>query len=128
MMMMVIMITMMLSWMMMMMKIISGPAELLLCLVPPVGQRSQLPLLRSSTEFCSLVKESRRLHHQLYPNQVLYESGTTRWLVEGLQAFGHDTKLFPIGGSIVQALMVEPETGDIAANADFRKGGGVAGF
>lgn len=72
--------------------------------------------------------DARRLHHQLYPNQVLYESGTTRWLVEGLQAFGHETKLFPIGGSIVQALMVEPETGDIAANADFRKGGGVAGF
>jgi len=29
--------------------------------------------------------DARRLHHQLYPNQVLYESGTTRWLVEGLQ-------------------------------------------
>jgi len=72
--------------------------------------------------------DSRRLHHQLYPNQVLYESGTTRWLVEGLQAFGHKTQLFPIGGSIVQALMVEAASGDILANADFRKGGGVAGF
>ena len=61
-----------------------------------------------------------------------------------LQSFGHETKLFPVGGSIVQvtfvswhhcivfifgqALMVEPQTGDIVANADFRKGGGVAGF
>merc|ERR1719433_373311 len=72
--------------------------------------------------------DSRRLHHQLYPNQVLYESGTTRWLVEGLQAFGHKTQLFPIGGSIVQALMVEAASGDILANADFREGGGVAGF
>ena len=59
-----------------------------------------------------------------------------------LQSFGHKTELFPIGGSVVQvtcylcisviifgqALMVDPKTGEIVANADFRKGGGVAGF
>lgn len=72
--------------------------------------------------------DARRLHHQLYPNQVLYELGTTRWMADGLKSFGHDTKLFPVGGSIVQALLVDPDTGDITANADFRKGGGVAGF
>merc|ERR1712156_140664 len=89
--------------------------------------RAALP----NTEFTILSAPppgSGAIHHQLYPNQVLYESGTTRWLVEGLQAFGHKTQLFPIGGSIVQALMVEAASGDILANADFRKGGGVAGF
>ena len=82
--------------------------------------------------------------------QVLYESGTTRWLVEGLkvtfpppseappfqekkykeyltifseedffgktpffpmfefslQSFGHETKVFPVGGSVVQVTFV----------------------
>ena len=35
---------------------------------------------------------------------------------------------FPLGGSIVQALLVDPQTGELTANADFRKDGGVDGF
>lgn len=72
--------------------------------------------------------DARRLHHQLFPDQVLYETGSTRWLVEALEELGHITKRFPIGGSIVQALLVDRQSGDITANADFRKGGGVDGF
>ena len=37
--------------------------------------------------------------------QVLYETGSTRWLVEALEELGHNTKRFPIGGSIVQVCL-----------------------
>ena len=34
----------------------------------------------------------------------------------------------PVGRSAVQAVLVDPQTGEPTANADFRKGGGVDGF
>ena len=72
--------------------------------------------------------DARRLHHQLVPMKILYEEGVTRWLVDGLRDAGHDISKAGIGGSIIQAIQVDRETGDITANADFRKGGTVAGF
>merc|ERR1719481_442244 len=71
--------------------------------------------------------DARRLHHQLLPKELLYETGLTRWMVKGLEKFGHITKEFPLGGSIVQGILVDSESGDITANSDFRKGGEVAG-
>ena len=49
-------------------------------------------------------------------------------MVQELEARGHTlTKLDP-GGSIVQAIAVDRDTGEIHANADFRKHGAVDGF
>lgn len=72
--------------------------------------------------------DARRLHHQLVPMKIVYEEGVTRWLVNGLRADGHELSKSGVGGSIVQAVQVDRETGEITANADFRKGGTVAGF
>lgn len=72
--------------------------------------------------------DARRLHHQLVPMRIVYEEGVTRWLVDGLRAVGHELTKSGVGGSIIQAVQVNRETGDITANADFRKGGTVAGF
>lgn len=72
--------------------------------------------------------DARRLHHQLVPMRIVYEEGVTRWLVDGLRAVGHEVSKSRVGGSIIQAVQVDRETGDITANADFRKGGTVAGF
>ena len=72
--------------------------------------------------------DARRLHHQLVPMRIVYEEGVTRWLVDGLRAAGHELTKSGVGGSIIQAVQVNRETGDITANADFRKGGTVAGF
>jgi len=72
--------------------------------------------------------DSRRFHNQLYPDEVKYEIGTTKWMVGGLQKLGHNMVRFPLGGSTIQAIMVDRETGAITANADFRKNGTVDGF
>ena len=72
--------------------------------------------------------DARRLHHQLIPMEILYEDGVTQWMVDGLEKIGHKTRKFSVGGSIVQAILVDRQTGAITANADFRKAGTVEGF
>ena len=49
-------------------------------------------------------------------------------MVSGLEKFGHKMIKMPIGGATVQAILVDKDTGDITANADFRKGGSVDGI
>ena len=72
--------------------------------------------------------DARRIHHQLIPMEILYEDGVTQWMVDGLEKIGHKTRKFSLGGSIVQAILLDRETGAITANADFRKDGSVDGF
>jgi len=72
--------------------------------------------------------DARRLHHQLMPMKVKYEAGTTKWTVRGLEKYGHDTEPYHLGESIVQAIKIDPDSGKITANADFRKQGTVDGF
>lgn len=74
--------------------------------------------------------DSRRFHHQLFPMNLNYEEGTTTWMIDSMLAKGHNMTYskFRVGGSAVQAILVNPETGGIEANADFRKFGAVDGF
>ena len=48
-------------------------------------------------------------------------------MVDGLGSYGHKMTKLAIGGSTVQAILVDKHAGDITANADFRKGGTVDG-
>ena len=59
---------------------------------------------------------------------MVYEKGVTKWIVDGLKGKGHVMAKLPIGGSIIQAIAVDKNSGRITANADFRKGGTVDGF
>jgi len=72
--------------------------------------------------------DARRLHHQLMPMELKYEDGVTRWLVSGLSKYGHQMTKMAVGGATVQAILVDRDTGDITANADFRKHGSVDGI
>ena len=49
---------------------------------------------------------------------------------DALLARGHNmtNSKMRVGGSAVQAILVDPRTGEIQANADFRKQGEVDGF
>ena len=49
-------------------------------------------------------------------------------MVDGLAAFGHNMSRNALGGSIIQAILVDDKRGEITANADFRKAGTVDGF
>ncbi|XP_023345665.1 glutathione hydrolase 1 proenzyme isoform X2 [Eurytemora carolleeae] len=72
--------------------------------------------------------DAPRLHHQLLPMELWYEEGNSRWMLKELTSIGHNLTYFPTGGSAVQAILVDQETGLTTANADYRKGGGVYGF
>jgi len=72
--------------------------------------------------------DARRLHHQLMPMELKYEDGVTKWMVDGLGSYGHKMTKLAIGGATVQAILVDKQTGDITANADFRKGGTADGI
>uniref|UniRef100_A0AAG5DAN6 Gamma-glutamyltransferase n=1 Tax=Anopheles atroparvus TaxID=41427 RepID=A0AAG5DAN6_ANOAO len=70
--------------------------------------------------------DAPRLHHQLVPMAVQYEYGNLDIFVKGLQAKGHQTTRYRERGSIICAIA--QNSSGVYANADFRKGGDVAGF
>ncbi|KAL4716683.1 hypothetical protein ACJJTC_004802 [Scirpophaga incertulas] len=70
--------------------------------------------------------DAARVHHQLFPMVIRYEYGVLKHVVQGLRARGHGILRYTDRGSIVCALF-RNSTG-IYANADFRKGGDVAGI
>ncbi|XP_013164958.1 PREDICTED: gamma-glutamyltranspeptidase 1-like isoform X4 [Papilio xuthus] len=70
--------------------------------------------------------DEARLHHQIFPMNVQYEYGIPQDIIKGLRAKGHGVERYPGRGSIICA-MYRNRTG-IYANADFRKGGDVAGI
>ncbi|CAG5045037.1 unnamed protein product [Parnassius apollo] len=79
--------------------------------------------------FDQTIKEAvdeARFHHQIFPMHAEYEYGITEDVVQGLKAKGHGMVRYRGRGSIICALF-RNKTG-IYANADFRKGGDVAGI
>ncbi|XP_063825676.1 glutathione hydrolase 1 proenzyme-like isoform X2 [Ostrinia nubilalis] len=79
--------------------------------------------------FDQTIKEAvdeARIHHQIFPMTVEYEFGVVEDIVRGLREKGHGMVRYRGRGSIVCALY-RNRTG-IFANADFRKGGDVAGM
>ncbi|XP_050701695.1 scoloptoxin SSD14-like isoform X3 [Eriocheir sinensis] len=70
--------------------------------------------------------DARRIHHQLFPMTLSYESGTQSDVVEGLESIGHVTEMFGVGGSVVCG--VARQDGKLYANSDFRKAGEVDGL
>ena len=75
-----------------------------------------------------------RLHHQLSPNILEYQSQLDGVIVAGLAARGHVTRDMGGAGSVVGAIAVTSYAGDddrrprVQAAADYRKAGGVDGF
>uniref|UniRef100_A0A182QSP5 Gamma-glutamyltransferase n=1 Tax=Anopheles farauti TaxID=69004 RepID=A0A182QSP5_9DIPT len=70
--------------------------------------------------------DAPRFHHQLIPMAIQYEYGNLHHIVTGLQGKGHHTTRYRERGSIVCAIA--QNASGVYANADFRKGGDVAGF
>uniref|UniRef100_A0A182LRX3 Gamma-glutamyltransferase n=1 Tax=Anopheles culicifacies TaxID=139723 RepID=A0A182LRX3_9DIPT len=70
--------------------------------------------------------DAPRFHHQLIPMTVQYEFGNLDLIVKGLQDKGHQTTRYRERGSIICAIA--KNASGVYANADFRKGGDVAGF
>ncbi|XP_065561496.1 scoloptoxin SSD14-like isoform X2 [Artemia franciscana] len=70
--------------------------------------------------------DAKRIHHQIFPMNLQYESGFTPYFVDELETFGHNVTQFLGWGSVVVGLSKENDL--IYANSDFRKGGDVDGY
>ncbi|KAI9556606.1 hypothetical protein GHT06_016396 [Daphnia sinensis] len=75
--------------------------------------------------------DSPRFHHQLFPMTLHYEKGLPKEMVKQLANRGHQMSQENTRGGSVYGISVEQEDDDefyLYANADYRKGGDVAGF
>lgn len=72
---------------------------------------------------------SKRLHHQLAPMHIEYESGFDMDIIKGLQSIGHIMHEYPqeYGFVAVSAISIDSE-GNIAALSDPRRNGSSAIF
>ncbi|KAM3965294.1 glutathione hydrolase 1 proenzyme [Aphomia sociella] len=79
--------------------------------------------------FGQTIKEAvdeARIHHQIFPMIIEYEFGVIEDILEGLRKKGHGLARYRGRGSVICALYRNKTA--IYANADFRKGGDVAGM
>lgn len=69
--------------------------------------------------------DAPRLHHQLFPNEIEYETDFPQIYRDKLKKYGHDIQLSS-ENSVV--LGIVKEKGTLQANVDYRKGGSADGF
>jgi gamma-glutamyltranspeptidase/glutathione hydrolase/leukotriene-C4 hydrolase len=67
-----------------------------------------------------------RLHHQLLPNWIDYETGFKMPIIQSLKKLGHNVSEYAPGKSIVQGIQVRD--GIIYPVSDYRKGGVPDGY
>jgi gamma-glutamyltranspeptidase / glutathione hydrolase / leukotriene-C4 hydrolase len=73
------------------------------------------------------IVDAPRFHHQLLPDEVEYEYGMIKGIIEGLISKGHKMKRYQDRGTIVNALTKLKN--DIQGISDYRKDwSGVSGF
>lgn len=70
----------------------------------------------------------KRFHHQLEPNQVVYEFGYPQDVLTELKKYGHELQYQDTYMSVVQAISRNKHTGEITAFSDERKIPGKAMF
>ncbi|PVD33745.1 hypothetical protein C0Q70_05005 [Pomacea canaliculata] len=63
----------------------------------------------------------KRLHHQLFPNVLVWEEGLNQDILTKLQSYGHETKPHTSYMAVVQAVARDSSTGEITAFSDPRK-------
>lgn len=74
------------------------------------------------------IVDAARIHHQLVPNEIEFEYGLIKGIIEGLAAKGHKMRRFNDRGTIVNAL-TKVRRDQIHGVSDYRKDwSGVAGF
>ncbi len=69
--------------------------------------------------------DAPRIHHQLSPDEIVYENNFPNNVLKELKNLGHKTKLLEGRGAVVMGLSLTDNK--IYANSDYRKGGDVDG-
>ncbi|XP_013789493.2 gamma-glutamyltransferase light chain 1-like [Limulus polyphemus] len=68
-----------------------------------------------------------RIHHQLIPNIIEYESNFSKEVLEGLKLRGHEVRGMSDSKSGIMSIARGP-TGQLYASSDYRRGGKTDGF
>lgn len=71
--------------------------------------------------------DAPRLHHQLLPNELVYEKGFDKNIVQQLKKIGHSVTESGAWGSVVVGIQRHSNR-SISASYDYRKGGSNAGW
>lgn len=71
---------------------------------------------------------SRRLHHQLAPMELLYETNFDASIVTELAKYGHVMVENPPDGGFAAVVGISNKNGEIEGVIDPRRGGGVEIF
>ncbi|XP_076333041.1 scoloptoxin SSD14-like isoform X4 [Tachypleus tridentatus] len=71
--------------------------------------------------------DSPRIHHQLIPNTIVYETKFPEELLEGLNKKGHNVTEISGRSSAIMGI-ARGKSGKLYAEADYRKGGASDGF
>lgn len=71
---------------------------------------------------------SKRLHHQLFPNKVLYESGFDDNIVNELKEKKHTMEMTTAAVGFGALVGITKENGNIEAAVDPRRGGSIIVF
>lgn len=70
-----------------------------------------------------------RIHHQLFPNELVVDNETSTELIEGLIEYGHKVVVLPPDTALTSLqLIMRRKNGDIWALSDPRKGGLADGY
>lgn len=71
---------------------------------------------------------SRRLHHQLAPMNLLFDTDFDQTIVDGLKIFGHNMVENPSDGGFAAVVGISKIGDEIEASTDIRRGGGIEYF
>lgn len=71
---------------------------------------------------------SRRLHHQLAPMNLLFDTDFDHTIVDGLKIFGHNMVENPSDGGFAAVVGISKIGDEIEASTDIRRGGGIEYF
>lgn len=72
--------------------------------------------------------DAPRLHHQLYPNEIIYDKGFPAGVLALLKLRGHSIKELTGRGSVITGISRDPKTGTLSGTYDSKKKGSVEGF
>ena len=70
--------------------------------------------------------DAQRLHHQLSPDNIIFEDKFPEDILDGLSKLGH--KLTPLKGRGAVVMAISSKNKKLFANSDYRKGGDVDGI
>ncbi len=71
--------------------------------------------------------DAPRIHHQLFPDKIVYESNFPQNILNNLKEKGHQIEELPKGERGAVIMAITRNNGKIYANSDYRKGGTVDG-